>query len=109
MVAKTLLILSFGAIATYAGRQSAEHRRAQRSAESMALQLSALPHYTEKLSTPERSDTLLMNHADKLFGVSPAGVKLGRTGKDQGVDEPVITAVQLAETLIAVIRKSDGK
>lgn len=68
LVAKFLLALAFGALATYAGRQSSEHRRAQRDATHMATQLAAVKPYLQDMSDSVKRDELLKEIAVKLFG-----------------------------------------
>ena len=68
MIAKVVIVISFGGLAGYAARQSSEHRTAQREAEQMALQLKALKPYLNDISDKNQRDTLLAQIAEKLFG-----------------------------------------
>jgi len=68
LAAKTLLTFSFGGLAAYAGRQSGEHRRAQRDAKHMATQLAAVKPYLDDMDDPVKRDDLLREIAMKLFG-----------------------------------------
>lgn len=102
VVAKTLIVLSLGGLAGYAGRQSSEHRTAQRNAERMALQLKAIKPYLLDMDDKIERDKLLVSIADKLFGNSQQPITAGKKG-----DNPVVTA-QLLEALLEVIKHSKG-
>lgn len=66
--AKAVLVLPIAAAATYAAKQSGEHRHAQREAEHMALQLAALGPYLSDVADAVERDRLLAEIAQKLFG-----------------------------------------
>lgn len=100
MVAKILVVASFGALAAYAARQSSEHRTSQRDSESMALQLSALPLYAKNISKNSSRDELLILVAEKLFGrYNPPQKKKGSK------DENPLVITQLTEALIEAVRQ----
>ena len=92
--AKTVLVLPITAAATYAGKQSGEHRHVQREGEHMALQLAALGPYLNDLVGPEGRDELLTDIAKKIFG-QPR--RYGGAGPDAG-DAPT-TISQVADLI----------
>lgn len=96
--AKAVLALPIAAAATYAGKQSGEHRHVQREAEHMALQLAALGPYLNDLAGPEGRDELLTDIARKIFGQPRRD---GATGPD--ADAP--TTVSQMTSLIQEIGK----
>lgn len=65
---KVALAVPFAAVATYAAKQSGEHRHVQREGEHMALQLTALRPYLEDLTDEDGRDKLLTDIAGKIFG-----------------------------------------
>lgn len=81
IAAKALLTLSFGGLAFYTSRQSAEHRKAQRDAEQMALQLAALSPYLSNIEDINKRDELLADLAKKLFGQSSTQVTRRKSKK----------------------------
>jgi predicted nucleic acid-binding Zn-ribbon protein len=101
MIAKVILIVTFGALAAYAARQSTEHRNAQRDSEQMALQLSALPPYSNNVTDVDLRNKLLIDLAAKLFGKTQPVIKGARSKKD---DNPLL-ATQLAEALLELLKQ----
>lgn len=57
LVAKITIVTASGGLATYAARQSTEHRQAQRQSEHMSLQLSAVRPYLERILLTRLSET----------------------------------------------------
>lgn len=101
IVGKIAIIISLSGFATYAAKQSSEHRTAQRDAEQMALQLKALKPYLTDLDNPDKRDQLLADIADRLFGQRGSLVSSGK----EGADNPILLA-QLAEALLEVVKRS---
>lgn len=58
LVAKITIVTASGGLATYAARQSTEHRQAQRQSEHMSLQLSAVRPYLEDITDKTKRDEL---------------------------------------------------
>lgn len=104
VVAKVAIISSFGGLAAYAARQSSEHRKAQRNAESMALQLKALKPYLGDIEESQLRDRLLGDIADRLFGHRSL-----HTSKDSGNDDTTITAQQIIEALVSIIKRDKSQ
>ena len=67
LVAKITIVTASGGLATYAARQSTEHRQAQRQSEHMSLQLSAVRPYLEDITDKTKRDELLIKLAEKFF------------------------------------------
>lgn len=91
LAAKTLLALPIAAAATYAGKQSGEHRHVQREGEHMALQLAALGPYLNDLVGPDGRDELLTDIAKKIFGQPRRN-----GGRDQDAGDAPTTISQMA-------------
>lgn len=103
VVSKIVIVLTFGGLAGYAGKQSSEHRTAQRDAERMALQLKALKPYLNDIDNSGERDKLLIAIADRLFGQEPSPIlNVGKVGKKN--DNPVLT-MQLLEALIDILKR----
>lgn len=104
VVAKIVVVLSFGGLAGYAAQQSSEHRTAQRKAERMALQLKALKPYLNDIEDSTKRDELLAKIADRLFGQEeqPPFV-LTKSSKNKN-DNPMITS-QLLEIIIDLLKQ----
>lgn len=107
IVTKAFIVLSLGGIAGYAGKQSGEHRSAQREAESMALQLKALKPYLYDLDNATKRDDLLVKIANRVFGQSHRETKLTKRQKDI-IDESVPTP-QLLDVILELVKKIDNK
>lgn len=107
IVTKAFIVLSLGGIAGYAGKQSGEHRSAQRDAESMALQLKALKPYLYDLDDATKRDDLLVKIANRVFGQSHRETKLSKRQKDI-IDESVPTP-QLLDVILELVKKIDNK
>ena len=67
LVAKLAVLAASGSLATYAARQSTEHRQAQRQSEHMSIQLSAVRPYLEDITDKTKRDNLLIKLAEKFF------------------------------------------
>lgn len=67
LVAKITIVTASGGLATYAARQSTEHRQAQRQSEHMSLQLTAVRPYLEDITDKTKRDELLIKLAEKFF------------------------------------------
>ena len=98
--AKLALTLSFGALATYAARQSSEHRKAQRNAERMALQLAALKPYLKDINKTEQ-DKLLAKIAGRLFGNEKP---VGKEAKFKASKEDPSLVGQLLAVVIELVK-----
>ena len=105
LVAKGLLTLSFGTLATYAARQSSEHRKAQREAEQMALQLAALKPYLQDIDDKPKRDVLLSEIAGKLF-VGQRQIEIKDMKLKPSKEDPTVTAQLLAVVLELIKSKS---
>lgn len=68
LVAKLFVTITLSGVAGYCAQQSSEHRRAQRAAERMSLQLAAIKPYLEDITDKEKRDELLLEIARRLFG-----------------------------------------
>lgn len=101
VLSKTVIVLSFGGLAGYAAKQSSEHRAAQRDAEKMALQLTAIKPYLSDIDDPNQRDELLVKIADRLFGQITSA---GASTKTKSSDNPLLTA-QLIEALLELIKR----
>lgn len=99
IVAKTAIILSLGGLSTYSARQSSEHRRAQRDAETMSLQLAAVKPYLDGVDEPVKRDELLVKIASDLFGSKPDLASYGKESDDDQLSKAMETIVNLTAAL----------
>jgi hypothetical protein len=107
IVTKAFIVLSLGGIAGYAGKQSGEHRSAQRAAESMALQLKALKPYLYDLDDATKRDDLLVKIANRVFGQTPYESKLPK--KQKAIIDESVPTPQLLDVILELIKKLESK
>lgn len=91
--------LTSGALATYAARQSSEHRRAQRDAQRMALQLAALKPYLKDIENKGERDKLLAKLAGRLFGQNTQESKRSKFRFRPSKEDPSLVSQLLAVVL----------
>ncbi len=101
VLSKVVIVASFGGLAGYTAKQSSEHRTAQRNAERMALQLTAIKPYLSDVDEKVKRDELLVKIADRLFGKNEL---VATSSKSKTNDNPVLTA-QLIEALLELIKR----
>lgn len=103
LVAKITIVTASGGLATYAARQSTEHRQAQRQSEHMSLQLSAVRPYLEDITDKTKRDELLIKLAEKFFSEKKPNRQQKKAPKDKG--EEFISANDLLSFIATLIKK----
>lgn len=96
------VVVASGALATYAGRQSAEHRNAQRNAEHMALQLSAVQPYLEGIEDRASREALLIKLADRLFSERKVTERISKKSPRK---DDVVSVNQLLELVQQFLKR----
>ena len=104
LVAKITIVTASGGLATYAARQSTEHRQAQRQSEHMSLQLSAVRPYLEDITDKTKRDELLIKLAEKFFSEKKPNRQQKKAPKGKG--EEFISANDLLSFIATLIKKS---
>ena len=104
LVAKITIVTASGGLATYAARQSTEHRQAQRQSEHMSLQLSAVRPYLEDITDKTKRDELLIKLAEKFFSEKKPNRQQKKAPKDKGKE--FISANDLLSFITTLIKKS---
>jgi hypothetical protein len=103
LIARLSVVAASGGLATYAAKQAAEHRQAQRQSEHMALQFSAVRPYLEDVTNKEQRDALLIKLADKFFSEKKIEQPKKKATKDKG--EEFISANDLLNFITALIKR----
>lgn len=103
LVARLSVAAASGGLATYAAKQAAEHRQAQRQSENMSLQLSAVRPYLEDITDKTKRDELLIKLAEKFFGEKKPNRQQKKAPKDKG--EEFISANDLLSFIATLIKK----
>lgn len=103
LIARLSVVAASGGLATYAAKQAAEHRQAQRQSEHMALQFSAVRPYLEDVTDKEQRDALLIKLADKFFSEKKIEQPKKKATKDKG--EEFISANDLLNFITALIKR----
>ena len=68
LVARMAILIATGGLGAYAASQASEHTQAQRQAEHLSLQLSAVRPYLADIDDKSERDKLLIKLAEKFFG-----------------------------------------
>ncbi len=103
LIARLSVVAASGGLATYAAKQAAEHRQAQRQSEHMALQFSAVRPYLEDVTDKEQRDALLIKLADKFFSEKKIEQPKKKATKDKG--EEFVSANDLLNFITALIKR----
>lgn len=103
LIARLSVVAASGGLATYAAKQAAEHRQAQRQSEHMALQFSAVRPYLEDVTDKGQRDALLIKLADKFFSEKKIEQPKKKATKDKG--EEFISANDLLNFITALIKR----
>ena len=103
LIARLSVVAASGGLATYAAKQAAEHRQAQRQSEHMALQFSAVRPYLEDVTDKEQRDALLIKLADKFFSEKKIEQPKKKATKDK--EEEFISANDLLNFITALIKR----
>lgn len=103
LLARLVVVVAFGGLATYAAKQATEHRQAQRQSEHMSLQLSAVRPYLEDVQDTAQRDALLIKLANKFFSEKKSEQKPKNMTKDKG--EEFISANDLMNFIATLIKK----
>lgn len=104
LVAKLAVLAASGSLATYAARQSTEHRQAQRQSEHMSLQLSAVRPYLEDITDKTKRDNLLIKLAEKFFSEKKLDKPQEKAPKARG--EEFISADDLFRLITMLIKRN---
>lgn len=104
LVAKITIVTASGGLATYAARQSTEHRQAQRQSEHMSLQLSAVRPYLEDITDKTKRDELLIKLAEKFFSEKKPNRQQKKAPKDKG--EEFISTNDLFRLIAMLIKRN---
>lgn len=102
LVARLAILIATGGLAAYAASQAAEHTRAQRQAEHMALQLSAVRPYLADVEDKTERDKLLIKLAEKFFNEKKTRDTKPALGKKSQSDN-VISADDLPGLIAAIV------
>ena len=103
LIARLSVVTALGGLATYAAKQAAEHRQAQRQSEHMALQFSAVRPYLEDVTDKKQRDALLIKLADKFFSEKKIEQPKKKAVKNKG--EEFISANDLLNFITALIKR----
>jgi hypothetical protein len=101
LVAKLAVTLVVAGLAAYCGSVANDHRRAEQTAERVALQLAAIKPYLQDIANEELRDQVMVSTAARIFGV----VHADEVGNVPGPSLGSHAAAQVSDELTKLVEK----